>query len=89
MSAALDSIKVRGTNGDVKMEGADDDDGDEATNGKARTAHELNLDSLAFREGSHTMTNKKMQPPHPIMACHETGLRGSTRPRLTQLGTPR
>ena len=61
MSAALDSIKVS-NGGDAKMEGGDDDD--EAMDGKKnRTAHELNLDSLAFHEGSHTMTNKKCDLP--------------------------
>eukprot|EP00581_Thalassiosira_minuscula_P017307 CAMPEP_0183728894 /NCGR_PEP_ID=MMETSP0737-20130205/29204_1 /TAXON_ID=385413 /ORGANISM="Thalassiosira miniscula, Strain CCMP1093" /LENGTH=49 /DNA_ID= /DNA_START= /DNA_END= /DNA_ORIENTATION= len=49
MTKALDSIKVRGVNGG----GAEGDNGDamEEDAGQ-RTAHELDLDSLAFPSGS-------------------------------------
>lgn len=57
MSQALDSIKVRSVNGGAAGEGADG-----ATDAK-QSAHELDLSSLAFRDGSHTMTNKRCDLP--------------------------
>ena len=58
MSQALDSIKVRGQNGGAGGDGAATDDVP-----SANVAHELDLTSLAFREGSHTMTNKTCDLP--------------------------
>ncbi|KAL9184266.1 hypothetical protein ACHAXT_002352 [Thalassiosira profunda] len=55
MSAALDSIRVGGANGGDQM----DDDEDAGP----KQPHELNLDSLAFRDGAHTMTNKRCDLP--------------------------
>jgi len=55
MSEALDSVKV-GSGADNG--GAADDD-----EAKRNVAHELDLSSLEFREGSHTMTNKKCDLP--------------------------
>ena len=66
MSAALDSIKVRGAVDDDAGggDGVPDPEADSGTAGADRTApHELDLASLAFRDGSHTMTNKKCDLP--------------------------
>eukprot|EP00985_Skeletonema_marinoi_P022060 scaffold13842_cov111-Skeletonema_marinoi.AAC.1 len=54
MSKALDSVKVGSGGGE---------DGDESPSDAKRSAHELDFDSLTFREGSHTMTNKKCELP--------------------------
>ena len=58
MSQALDSVKVRGQNGGAGGDGAATDEVP-----SANVAHELDLTSLAFREGSHTMTNKTCDLP--------------------------
>eukprot|EP00984_Skeletonema_dohrnii_P018721 scaffold8801_cov94-Skeletonema_dohrnii-CCMP3373.AAC.1 len=54
MSKALDSVKVGSGGGE---------DGDASPSDAKRSAHELDFDSLTFREGSHTMTNKKCELP--------------------------
>eukprot|EP00956_Cyclotella_meneghiniana_P043106 scaffold253032_cov96-Cyclotella_meneghiniana.AAC.4 len=55
MSKALDSIQVRSKEGeDVTMEDTPD---------SSKVAHELDLESLVFRDGNHTMTNKKCDLP--------------------------
>lgn len=55
MSKALDSIQVRSKEGeDVDMEDTLD---------SSKVAHELDLESLIFRDGNHTMTNKKCDLP--------------------------
>eukprot|EP00579_Thalassiosira_antarctica_P032956 CAMPEP_0201991530 /NCGR_PEP_ID=MMETSP0905-20130828/340_1 /ASSEMBLY_ACC=CAM_ASM_000554 /TAXON_ID=420261 /ORGANISM="Thalassiosira antarctica, Strain CCMP982" /LENGTH=2336 /DNA_ID=CAMNT_0048545961 /DNA_START=59 /DNA_END=7069 /DNA_ORIENTATION=- len=59
MSKALDSIKVGGANGSGAGEGEEPTD----ANAAQRTAHELDLTSLTFPSGSHTMTNKKCHLP--------------------------
>lgn len=56
VSKALDSIKVKAEKGGNEGDKMDVDDDKEK-------AVELNLDQLAFREGSHTMSNKKCDLP--------------------------
>jgi pre-mRNA-splicing helicase BRR2 len=59
MSKALDSIQVRSSSA---QEG-EDVDMDDAAESSTKVAQELDLESLAFRDGSHTMTNKKCDLP--------------------------
>ena len=59
MSAAIDSVKVRGADNDVAIFASD-----LVTTVEDQTApHEVDLFSLVFHDGSHTMTNKKCDLP--------------------------
>lgn len=81
MSKALDSLKVRSIggddNGDVDMEDAFN-----------RNAHELDLDSLAFRDGAHTMTNKKCDLPDKSWRAMKPGYEEVHVPAVRSVAPP-
>jgi pre-mRNA-splicing helicase BRR2 len=79
MSKALDSVKV-GSRGD--------NDGDESLSDVKRSAHELDFDSLAFREGSHTMTNKKCELPDQSWRAMKPGYEEVHVPAVRSVAPP-
>jgi pre-mRNA-splicing helicase BRR2 len=79
MSKALDSIQVRSKEEDVSMEDAD-------TTSKA--AHELDLESLAFRDGNHTMTNKKCDLPDKSWRAMKPGYEEVHVPAVRSVAPP-
>jgi len=68
VSSALDSVQAKHTN-DTEMEDGNDKDHKE----KDEEVIELDLDSLAFRDGSHTMTNKKCELPEKSWRAMKKG----------------
>lgn len=86
MSKALDSIKVQSVNGedskDVTMEEAVDGSDDD------RNARELDFDSLAFREGSHTMSNKKCDLPDKSWRAMKPGYEEVHVPAVRSVAPP-
>lgn len=79
MSKALDSVKV----------GSDAaEDGDESPSDAKRSAHELDFDSLAFREGSHTMTNKKCELPDQSWRAMKPGYEEVHVPAVRSVAPP-
>ena len=79
MSKALDSVKV-GSGAEI--------DGDEAMPDAKRSAHELDFDSLAFREGSHTMTNKKCELPDQSWRAMKPGYEEVHVPAVRSVAPP-
>jgi len=86
MSKALDSIKVQSVNvedlKDVAMEEAVDGSDDN------RNARELDFDSLAFREGSHTMSNKKCDLPDKSWRAMKPGYEEVHVPAVRSVAPP-
>lgn len=79
MSKALDSVKVGSGGGD---------DGDASPSDAKRSAHELDFDSLAFREGSHTMTNKKCELPDQSWRAMKPGYEEVHVPAVRSVAPP-
>lgn len=79
MSKALDSIKVESGGGE---------DGDVSPSDAKRSAHELDFDSLAFREGSHTMTNKKCELPDQSWRAMKPGYEEVHVPAVRSVAPP-
>ena len=61
VNSALDSIGIKSITSDNNS--ADKNTTMESNNQQQEPAMELDLDSLAFRDGNHTMTNKKCELP--------------------------
>ena len=70
VSQALDSIGVKGSVGDGKING---ETGENMEVDKDDEPIELDLDSLAFRDGSHTMSNKKCNLPEKSWRAMKKG----------------
>lgn len=80
MSKALDSIQVKSQEGeDVTMEDAAD---------SSKAAHELDLESLAFRDGNHTMTNKKCDLPDKSWRAMKPGYEEVHVPAVRSVAPP-
>mmetsp|Transcript_31860 Transcript_31860/g.64474 ORF Transcript_31860/g.64474 Transcript_31860/m.64474 type:complete len:2298 (+) Transcript_31860:111-7004(+) len=79
MSKALDSVKVGSGGGE---------DGDESPSDAKRSAHELDFDSLTFREGSHTMTNKKCELPDQSWRAMKPGYEEVHVPAVRSVAPP-
>jgi pre-mRNA-splicing helicase BRR2 len=80
MSKALDSIQVRSKeDDDVAMEDAPD---------SSKAAHELDLESLAFRDGNHTMTNKKCDLPDKSWRAMKPGYEEVHVPAVRSVAPP-
>lgn len=71
VSKALDSIGVKSTTDKESTNGPDDMDVDEEEN--EEEAIELDLESLAFRDGSHTMSNKTCNLPEKAWRAMKKG----------------
>ena len=79
MSKALDSIQVRSAEGeDVTMEDVD----------SSKAAHELDLESLAFRDGNHTMSNKKCDLPDKSWRAMKPGYEEVHVPAVRSVAPP-
>ena len=79
MSKALDSIQVRSNEEDVTMDDAAD---------SSKAAHELDLESLAFRDGNHTMTNKKCDLPDKSWRAMKPGYEEVHVPAVRSVAPP-
>lgn len=80
MSKALDSIQVKSKEDeDVTIEDAPD---------SSKAAHELDLESLAFRDGNHTMTNKKCDLPDKSWRAMKPGYEEVHVPAVRSVAPP-